>query len=104
MFGFLFQMILLFIILIGMALYLRSMLVFIVIAELIVITLIQLFTLAIEMKEYYFLIISSILFIFIFILLQRNRLNGNQINSLFIFLIFYVNWYYLTFYLTNLVN
>ena len=104
MLGFLFQVFLLFIILIGTGVYLQSLEIIIVIIELIIITSIQLFTNAIKSKEFNFLFMSSILFLFLFVFLQKNILDKNKVKSLLILLIFYVNWYYLTYVVVNLVN
>jgi len=100
--GVLFQVFLLFALLIGIVIYLKDMLLFVVILELLIISFIQSLKNVIKLEEFYFLFVSSILFLFIFIFL-KNNINYN-VNSASMFLIFYINWYYFTYIIVNLVN
>ena len=56
------------------------------------------------MKEFYYLVFSTLLFMLIFILLRKNVLQPQDISTLTFVLIAYVNWYYITYIITYYSN
>ena len=99
-----FQLIILYLVLVGTAVFVRKIPIFIILGEFLVFTVIQIFTNIVTMKEFYFLFISTILFIIFFVILQRTMLSDSQINNMLKILVFYVNWYYFSTLISNSIK
>lgn len=81
----------------ALALYLAKFELIIVVAELFILSIVQMFKEILPSKEFYYLVFSTLLFILIFILLRKKVLQPQDMSALAFFLIAYINWYYITF-------
>ena len=100
----LFQIFLLYLILVGTAIFLRKIPIFIILAKFLIFIIIQIFSNRVKIKEFYFLFISTIMFIIFFVILQRTTLSDSQINNMLKILLCYVNWYYFSSLISNSIN